>query len=141
MNGATFPDDHRSRQDAAVWLTLTLLWRFGTGRPLFTVDGWWLTRSQRAAYRWTLIVLLLGVLLAPRITIAAVVAAGAGFTAGAIWARGVRRPRLESAWTPPDDVERTRTSRHPTRRHSTDQLRPTDRAAVLPLWRPTRKDP
>lgn len=139
-SGIPLKGDARDRHEATVWLLLAVLWRFGTGRPLFTVDGWLLSRYQRAAHRWTVIALGLGLIVAPGLTPATVSVAGFGFAAGAMWARRTHRSHPASRWTPPTYASPPRIGRRPVQKRSTDRLRRTGDATVLPLRRPTRED-
>jgi hypothetical protein len=133
------PDhDLPGRHETGIWLLLTVLWRFGTGRPLFTVDSWWFTQRQRAAYRWTLVALAAGMLLNPSLTIAVACAAGGGFAAGAIWARRSNRPE---PWAPPATVDHRASPGRPVSVDKSGRPRlDSGLASVVPLWRPDRRD-
>jgi len=84
---------HRNGTDeaAAAWLVLNGLWRFSTGRQLLA-DIPRPADPRRAAARWAVVALIVGLVLDPAVTVAAAVAFSVGFAVGALWAAHPDRP-------------------------------------------------
>lgn len=120
----------RNRYESAGWFAVTVLWRFGTGRPMTMGHDTRLTREQRAAYRWILLTIGFGLWLSPAMTIAIAAGACIGFTAGAMW-----------VWRTDPDPAAPPVAKSPAEAPERVHLRSVpELPEIAPIWRLTRRD-